>query len=95
MREIGNSVSGGGAVEGEGLRSVSKQMSLKSRLLAKKSREEQSRGRLQIREISESGELEQAETVAAHYDAHGFNLTARADIVDWSTLTLTRNDLNF
>ena len=38
---------------------------------------------------------DQAETVAAHYGAHGFNLTTREDIVDWSTLTLTRNDLNF
>ena len=39
--------------------------------------------------------VEQAETVAAHYAASGFNLANREDIVDWSTLTLTRNNLNF
>ena len=39
--------------------------------------------------------VDQAETVAAHYQAIGFNLARRDDIVDWSTLTLTRNHLNF
>ncbi len=39
--------------------------------------------------------VEQAETVAAHYSETGFNLVNREDIVDWSTLTLTRNHLNF
>lgn len=39
--------------------------------------------------------VEQAETVAAHYSVSGFNLANREDIVDWSTLTLTRNHLNF
>jgi ribosomal protein L11 methyltransferase len=39
--------------------------------------------------------VEQAETVATHYSASGFNLANREDIVDWSTLTLTRNHLNF
>lgn len=38
--------------------------------------------------------IEQAETVAGHYQATGFNLASRADIVDWSTLLLTRNYLN-
>jgi len=36
---------------------------------------------------------EQAEDVAAHYVACGFNLVDRLDIVDWSTLILSRNDL--
>lgn len=39
--------------------------------------------------------VEQAETVADHYAAHGFNLTRREDIVDWTTLVMTRNHLNF
>ena len=39
--------------------------------------------------------IEQAETVTAHYAAHGFNLADREDIVDWTTLRLTRNHLNF
>jgi len=39
--------------------------------------------------------VEQAKTVAEHYAASGFNLANREDIVDWSTLTLTRNNLNF
>ncbi len=39
--------------------------------------------------------VEQAQTVAEHYAAHGFNLSNRDDIVDWTTLSLTRNDLNF
>ena len=39
--------------------------------------------------------VEQAETVAAHYQSLGFNLAKRDDIVDWSTLQLTRNHLNF
>ncbi len=39
--------------------------------------------------------VEQAETVAAHYTACGFNLAGRKDIVDWTTLVLTRNHLNF
>ena len=38
---------------------------------------------------------EQADSVAEHYEANGFNLVRREDIVDWSTLTLTRNHLNF
>ncbi len=37
----------------------------------------------------------QAETVAEHYQAQGLNLAAREDIVDWTTLLLTRNHLNF
>ena len=39
--------------------------------------------------------VEQAETVVAHYAGSGFNLANREDIVDWTTLTLTRNNLNF
>ncbi|MDA8585643.1 50S ribosomal protein L11 methyltransferase [Rhodobacteraceae bacterium] len=39
--------------------------------------------------------VEQAETVTEHYAAHGFNLANRTDIVDWTTLVLTRNNLNF
>ena len=39
--------------------------------------------------------VEQADAVSDHYAAHGFNLTSREDIVDWTTLTLTRNHLNF
>ena len=39
--------------------------------------------------------VEQAETVTDHYTASGFNLANREDIVDWTTLTLTRNHLNF
>ena len=35
--------------------------------------------------------LEQAEVVAAHYAASGFNLVERNDIVDWTTLILVRN----
>jgi len=34
---------------------------------------------------------EQADEVVAVYARHGFNLQARDDIVDWSTLTLKRN----
>lgn len=36
---------------------------------------------------------EQAEDVANHYTACGFNLVERTDIVDWTTLILVRNDL--
>ena len=39
--------------------------------------------------------VDQAETVAACYAQAGFNLANREDIVDWTTLTLTRNHLNF
>ena len=39
--------------------------------------------------------VEQAETVANHYAEAGFNLAQREDIVDWTTLVLTRNHLNF
>ena len=35
----------------------------------------------------------QAEEVAAHYLAIGFNLSECTDIVDWTTLILTRNQL--
>ena len=38
--------------------------------------------------------VEQAETVAAAYAAAGFNPAHREDIVDWSTLVLTRKRLN-
>ena len=36
---------------------------------------------------------EQAEDVASHYASCGFNLSSRLDIVDWTTLILSRNDL--
>ncbi len=39
--------------------------------------------------------VEQADTVARHYEKCGFNLANREDIVDWSTLTLTRNQQDF
>jgi len=39
--------------------------------------------------------IEQADSVAEHYERTGFNLVNREDIVDWSTLTLTRNQQNF
>ena len=39
--------------------------------------------------------VEQAETVVEHYTRAGFNLAGREDIVDWTTLVLTRNHLNF
>lgn len=38
---------------------------------------------------------DQAESVAQHYESVGFNPACREDIVDWTTLTLTRNNLNF
>lgn len=37
---------------------------------------------------------EQADDVAEHYAAAGFNLADRSDIVDWSTLVLRRNTAN-
>lgn len=39
--------------------------------------------------------VDQAETVTVAYAQAGFNLANREDIVDWTTLTLTRNHLNF
>ena len=38
--------------------------------------------------------VDQAESVARHYEQAGFSLTDREDIVDWTTLRLTRNDPN-
>ena len=39
--------------------------------------------------------VDQAEDVIAHFAGAGFNLDQREDIVDWTTLRLTRNHLNF
>lgn len=39
--------------------------------------------------------VNQADTVAEAYAESGFNLSRRDDIVDWTTLVLTRNDRNF
>lgn len=39
--------------------------------------------------------VDQADEVTDHYAQFGFNLAGREDIVDWSTLRLTRNHLNF
>lgn len=38
---------------------------------------------------------EQADEIETHYRRFGFNSTGRIDIVEWSTITLTRNHLNF
>ena len=66
MRDLSNSVSGGGGmISGKGLRDSTKQMSLKARLGKKGQREGERRGRLQIKEISDTGDLTQAANVGA------------------------------
>jgi len=66
VRDLSNSVSGGGGIiSGKGLRESTKQMSLKARLGKKGQREGERRGRLQIKEISDTGDLTKAANVGA------------------------------
>lgn len=84
MRDLSNNVSGGGGIiSGKGLRDSAKQMSLKARLGKKGQREGERRGRLQIKEISDTGDLTKAANVgAAMRDAR---LLRGADITSVST----------
>ena len=84
MRDLGNSVSGGGGmITSKGLRESTKQMSLKARLGKKGQRDGERRGRLHIKEISDTGDLMQAANVgAAMRDAR---LLRGADITSVST----------
>jgi len=84
VRDLSNSVSGGGGIiSGKGLRDSAKQMSLKARLGKKGQREGERRGRLQIKEISDTGDLTKAANAgAAMRDAR---LLRGADITSVST----------